>query len=150
MHLKSNFVYESICFWVFQAHCLRETPIASFMRHAPSWPRREILLLFGCFVLECGLFGGQDPCLPDVWVFPAMECILGSQFIFIDADESNRGREGLLHLLPGFRNCKLVPETISSRDVDFLGAEMIWGVMTRPPKLSSLLLIKLPPNIPQA
>lgn len=83
--------------------------------------------------LECGLLGGQDPCLLEVWDFPALECILGHQFLFIDADETNRSREGLLHFLLGSVNCKLVPETISSRDVDFLGTEMFWWVVTRPP-----------------
>lgn len=109
MHLKSNFVYKSLHFCVFQAHCLRETPLASFMRHMPPSQRNPPVLccvrpwvsvhvrMYTCahahtHVRTCTraslfqnviLFGGQEPCLLGVWVFPAHNIFSGSQFLLM-------------------------------------------------------------------
>lgn len=50
-------------------------------------------------------------------------------------------QRGASHLLLGFINCKVVPETISSRGVDFLGNEIIWGVVIRSPNSSIYCLL---------
>lgn len=149
MHLNFNFVYESIHFCVFQAHCLRETPIASFMRHVPSWPPREILLLFG-FVFRMWPFWRARSLSPGCLRLPSTGMHFRTSIHIYWCWWDQQKQRGASSLPPGLRELQIGTRNYFLQERGFLGH---WEGLTgsdKTPKLSNLLLINLLPNIPHA